>query len=438
MAELGIRPETTANYTPQQNGLAEKGFDVIWADTRSLLADAILPDEFWWFAFETACKIRNICLSASLPEGKTPHELFTGAKPSLDAVRVFGCRAYAYVSKDEGYKMKLGNRKTQPRAIRGIFVGYATNSKAWMVYSPEMHKLFKTRTVVFDEATPGGVADQTHNNQPTFNLASGQQVTLAGPDHEGDSDGQGSIHQPFSVNVSDTTATTVPQQLPVAHQDPPATRVEQTIPNDTDTGTQPSIEFPKDIHTNELGSALAARDTVHHPEEDPTTIRQALRCAHGEDWQRAIDAETNNLRSRGTFEVIERKPNMPTVKTKWVLKSKKGKSGRTFKARLVAKGFTQVHGRDYSETYAPVTSRLSLRVFSAIASQTTDMRQAQIDIKGAYLWSPLTETIYLEPPEGMDISSDKVLLLKKSLYGLKQAGHNWHATLRASLTWESP
>ena len=38
-----------------------------------------------------------------------------------------------------------------------------------------------------------------------------------------------------------------------------------------------------------------------------------------------------------------------------------------YKARLVAQGFSQVHGIDYTETFAPTVRRKSLRIFLAIA-----------------------------------------------------------------------
>ena len=46
-----------------------------------------------------------------------------------------------------------------------------------------------------------------------------------------------------------------------------------------------------------------------------------------------------------------------------------------------------------------------------------------IDIKAAFLNGDLEETIYVSPPEGTEnkIRNDKVLRLRKSLYGLKQS-----------------
>jgi hypothetical protein len=56
----------------------------------------------------------------------------------------------------------------------------------------------------------------------------------------------------------------------------------------------------------------------------------------------------------------------------------------------------------------------------------------QIDVKCAFLNAPIQERITQNPPPGIDVPSNKVLLLKKALYGLKQAPKEWHLTL---LSW---
>lgn len=52
----------------------------------------------------------------------------------------------------------------------------------------------------------------------------------------------------------------------------------------------------------------------------------------------------------------------------------------------------------------------------------------QLDVKTAFLHGELEETIFMEQPEGFEVKGEenKVYLLKKSIYGLKQSSRQWY------------
>ena len=54
-----------------------------------------------------------------------------------------------------------------------------------------------------------------------------------------------------------------------------------------------------------------------------------------------------------------------------------------------------------------------------------------MDIKSAYLNGVILEDIYMHQPKGYEVPGKEHLItkLKKGLYGLKQAGREWYATL---------
>jgi hypothetical protein len=49
-----------------------------------------------------------------------------------------------------------------------------------------------------------------------------------------------------------------------------------------------------------------------------------------------------------------------------------------------------------------------------------------MDVKGAYLSGILKEKVYMCQPKGYEDGTGRVYLLIKTLYGLKQAGHEWN------------
>ncbi|XP_060672707.1 wall-associated receptor kinase-like 10 [Ziziphus jujuba] len=114
---------------------------------------------------------------------------------------------------------------------------------------------------------------------------------------------------------------------------------------------------------------------------------------------------------------------------KGVFKLKKDGSGRVVKhkARLVVKGFLQKKGIDFDEIFSPVVKMTSIRViFGLVASLNLELEQ--MDVKTAFLHGDLHEEIYMEQPEGFEVSGKENLVckLKKSLYGLKQAPRQWY------------
>ena len=89
-----------------------------------------------------------------------------------------------------------------------------------------------------------------------------------------------------------------------------------------------------------------------------------------------------------------------------------------YKARLVAKGFTQEYEIDYEETFAPVARISSVRALLAVvAARKWDL--FQMDVKNAFLNGNLSEEVYMQPPPGLSVESNKVYHLRRALYGLK-------------------
>jgi len=75
----GVLHQTTAPYTPEQNGAAERLNRTLMERVRAMLLSAGLQQQLWAEAVVTANYIRN--RSPTSKSAKTPWECFTGNKP---------------------------------------------------------------------------------------------------------------------------------------------------------------------------------------------------------------------------------------------------------------------------------------------------------------------------------------------------------------------
>ena len=156
-----------------------------------------------------------------------------------------------------------------------------------------------------------------------------------------------------------------------------------------------------------------------------------MKSPNTERWRAAEKAEYDSLLENKTWVLVPRPKDRQVVANRWVYDIKH--DGR-FKARLVAKGFTQVWGEDYHETFSPVACFESIR-YLLVHAALEDWDIEAMDVKTAFLNGDLEEEIYMEQPEGWAVKGKEkyVCLLKKAIYGLKQASRQWNAKIHKSL-----
>ena len=61
------------------------------------MAHAGLPDKFWAEAVDAAAYIRNRTRTSSIKGYKTPLQVWSGEKPNIGHLNVFGCTAFAHI-----------------------------------------------------------------------------------------------------------------------------------------------------------------------------------------------------------------------------------------------------------------------------------------------------------------------------------------------------
>lgn len=149
-------------------------------------------------------------------------------------------------------------------------------------------------------------------------------------------------------------------------------------------------------------------------------------------WMNAMKEELAMIEKNQTWELVERPEDRKVIGVKWVFKTKFNPDGSVnkHKARLVVKGYAQVWGVDFSETFASVARLDTIRMILALAAQQ-GWKVYQLDVKSAFLNGVLQEEIYVEQPEGFVTpgQEEKVYLLRKALYGLRQAPKAWYSKM---------
>ena len=171
---------------------------------------------------------------------------------------------------------------------------------------------------------------------------------------------------------------------------------------------------------------------------EPKSISEVMQLAPDErsKWLKAAQDGIQSLVENGTFELVQLPPGRRAIGSRWVFRVKRNADGsiERYKGRLVAKGFSQRPGFDYNETFAPTPKWASIRAILALAA-LEDLELESVDISSAYLNAELKEEVYMRQPEGFEEKTpDWVWRLRKSLYGLKQAGRCWHEKLHSVLS----
>jgi hypothetical protein len=122
--------------------------------------------------------------------------------------------------------------------------------------------------------------------------------------------------------------------------------------------------------------------------------------------------------------------HIQTIKAIWSFKRKRASDGTVtkHKARLCAHGGMQVEGVHFWDTYSPVVQMITVHLL-LVLSLLLNLKSRSIDFTLAFTQAPIDVPTYLDLPIGFDF----VLELKKTLYGLHQAGLNWYDTLQQQL-----
>lgn len=123
---MSIRREFSVEYTPEQNGVAERMNRTIEEMARCMILQSKSPTSLWTEAVNTAAYLRNRCPSKAIGN-KTPLEMWSGKKPDVRRLRTFGSHVTAL-------KKRPGLIKWEAKGEDFVFVGYGIGSKGYRLW----------------------------------------------------------------------------------------------------------------------------------------------------------------------------------------------------------------------------------------------------------------------------------------------------------------
>ncbi|KAF8783371.1 Retrovirus-related Pol polyprotein like [Argiope bruennichi] len=428
----GIQHQKSIPYTPEQMGVAERNNRTLVERARSMLTDAHLDKKYWAEAVQTANHCKNVSPTVAVT-GMTPYEKWSGDKPNLEYLRVFGCRAFVHIPKEK-------RTKWDAKAREMMFIGYCQDRKGYRLIDPVTNEIINARDVHFlenqmynlmndgkpkfydDSLFSGSISNSSDNE--TNNDSNNETESLRNDNAETDLPDNVVSHSDDAIDNNTNIDNSVDNSLPVLTRPYRETK----IPNryqDFDMNGMPDLQMP---NLNRMCYVKALAAMINDCCLEPKTIEEALNGPDGNHWRDSITETILGHIKNKTWEIVDQPNNKNIVNCKWVFKIKKNSKGEIerYKSRLVAKGFSQIEGIDYNETFSPVVRYVTLRVLLAYAA-IYDWEIDQMDAVMAFVQGTLDEEIYMKIPEGFNEyygknHEKKVLKLNKALDGLKQSG----------------
>ncbi|KAM0985722.1 hypothetical protein ACFX13_013180 [Malus domestica] len=249
----------------------------------------------------------------------TPQEAWSGYKPKVAHLRVFGCVAYAQVPEAK-------RRKLDDRGEKCVFVGYSEESKAYKLYNPLTGKIVVSRDVIFSEEE----AWKRNNKE----VNKGKILSIDFEELE--------VVPPVEQQPAQTTTTT------------PLHRTARSGPTSNEESSSSTPVRLRSL-TEIYGQEEEEETNLFclYADHEPLSFNEAV---EEDRWKIAMEEEIHAIEKNDTWELTKLPPNQKAIGVKWVYKIKRtaDESVDRYKSRLVAKGYKQKYGVDYDEVYAPV------------------------------------------------------------------------------------
>jgi hypothetical protein len=331
---VGIKRELTTPYNPQQNGVAERKKKTIMEAVKTMIHDQDLHMCLWAEAVMTIVYVQNR-LSHSALGFKTPEEMFTGKKPKVSHLKIFGCPVFIHIPKEK-------RNKLEPSGKKGIFVGYYEVSKAFRIYIPGHHHIDINRDVTFHENAALKKSrrcqlEKVYEEEPVAprvaesvrevpRAAEPVREVVTSPDEE-------------ILEDHDIVEFQEPPQMAISHKRKPTWARELIQDGEkygVPKGTTRQVKRPKPFSSYmDLMCDLL--------EKEPTCFEEAIQK---KEWADAMTEEYQSIINNDVWEIVPKPKSKDVVSSKWLFKIKHvvDESIEKYKARFVACDFSQKEG----------------------------------------------------------------------------------------------
>nr|KAJ0186990.1 hypothetical protein LSAT_V11C900458530 [Lactuca sativa] len=323
----GIMHQTTAPYTSQQNGVAERKNRTLKEMVNSMLSYSSLSEGFWGEVMLASCYIFK--KTPNKRSKNTPYELCCKNVPNLNYLKVWSCRAVVRLIKPK--RKTLGER-----GIDCIFIGYAEHSTAYKFYVLESNEFVSVNTVI---ESRDAIFDE-------------ERFT--------------SILRPRDmIQQSSSKSTNLVEDVSGGTSSMPELK--------RSTRARKAKYFESDFR---LYLVEGTRDEIVSQHqycfniyEDPKTFNEAMASRDIHLWKKVIQDEIDSIMHNNTWILSDLPHGCKALGCKWILKRKMKGDGsiNKYKVRLVIQGFRQKEGIDFFDTYAPVVRIYTIILMLALA-----------------------------------------------------------------------
>jgi hypothetical protein len=236
---------------------------------RSMMSQTDLPLSFWGYALKIVVFTLNRVPTKSVE--RTPYEIWTGKRPGLSFLKIWGCEAYV---------KRLMSYKLTPKSDKCFFVGYPRDVKGYYFYNKADGKVFVARNGVSME------------NQFLSKGVSGSKVQLE-------------EIQEIPKNVSAPTD--------------PIKEVQDVLPDVEAPTPRRSIRAR---YATEKFTLLTTeqRDILLLDNDEPMTYTEPMMGPDSGKWLGALESEIEFMNDNQVWNLVDPIDGVRPIVCKWVLK----------------------------------------------------------------------------------------------------------------------